>query len=57
MMYVYYALATLGYRSPLAKILTNLQMLQFMIGITLSSCIYFYEDCASATVASKARAL
>ena len=52
--YVYYAAATLGYRSPLAKVLTNLQMLQFMLGITLSSCILFYEECASATPASKA---
>lgn len=54
MMYTYYALATLGYRSPLASILTNLQMLQFITGIVMASCIFFYQDCESATPASKA---
>jgi hypothetical protein len=53
MMYTYYALATLGYKSPWAKVLTNLQMLQFMTGITMSSCIFFFETCSSATAASK----
>lgn len=57
LMYTYYFFATLGYRSPLAKVLTNMQMLQFMIGIVCSSCIYFYDDCASATPASKASLL
>ena len=53
MMYTYYALATLGYKSPWAKVLTNLQMLQFITGISTSSCVFFYQTCASATAASK----
>lgn len=54
LMYTYYALATLGYRSPWAKVLTNLQILQFFMGIIFSSCIYFYSDCESATPGVKA---
>jgi hypothetical protein len=57
MMYTYYFFVTLGYRSSLAKVLTNLQMLQFLTGIVMSSCIYVYADCASATPASKASLL
>jgi elongation of very long chain fatty acids protein 6 len=54
MMYTNFALAKLGYRSPLASILTNLQMLQFITWIVMASCIFFYQDCESATPASKA---
>ena len=57
MMYTYYALATVGYRSPLASILTNLQMLQFLCGILFSSSIFMYKECASASPASKASLL
>jgi hypothetical protein len=49
LMYTYYAAATLGYRSPLASILTNMQLLQFLTGIVVSTTSYFYEECASAT--------
>jgi hypothetical protein len=47
LMYTYFAAATLGVRSKYAQVLTTMQLAQFVTGITLSSCIYFYEDCAS----------
>ena len=40
--------------TPLKSILTNLQMLQFITWIVMASCIFFYQDCESATPASKA---
>ena len=52
-MYTYYAAATLGYRSPLAKVLTTCQMIQFILGIALAGGCYFYDPCASATTPSK----
>jgi len=45
-MYTYFALATLGVRSKYAQVLTTMQLLQFIIGITLSSSTYFYDGCA-----------
>ena len=42
LMYTYFAAATLGYRSPLAKMLTTMQLTQFVMGITLSSSTYVY---------------
>lgn len=45
LMYTYFAAATLGYRSPLAKILTSAQMIQFITGISMSSSCYFYDGC------------
>ncbi|KAK7250225.1 fatty acid elongation [Aureococcus anophagefferens] len=47
-MYSYYAAATLGYKSPLAKLLTTCQMLQFIIGIVSAGACYFYDPCAGA---------
>lgn len=44
----YYAAATLGYKSPLAKLLTTCQMLQFIIGIVSAGACYFYDPCAGA---------
>ena len=45
LMYTYFTAATLGYRSPLAKILTTAQITQFVIGIAMSCTCYFHEGC------------
>jgi len=37
LMYFYYCFSTQGYKSPLAKYLTNMQLLQFVTGILASS--------------------
>eukprot|EP00617_Octactis_speculum_P025648 CAMPEP_0185769824 /NCGR_PEP_ID=MMETSP1174-20130828/56088_1 /TAXON_ID=35687 /ORGANISM="Dictyocha speculum, Strain CCMP1381" /LENGTH=257 /DNA_ID=CAMNT_0028455035 /DNA_START=36 /DNA_END=809 /DNA_ORIENTATION=- len=44
LMYFYYALATLGYKSKYAKALTTMQLTQFMTGIVFSSTVYFSEQ-------------
>merc|ERR1712113_1372730 len=41
--YTYYGAATLGFRFKYAKVLTNMQMIQFLLGITLSSLSYWYR--------------
>eukprot|EP00316_Scyphosphaera_apsteinii_P012698 CAMPEP_0119339832 /NCGR_PEP_ID=MMETSP1333-20130426/99165_1 /TAXON_ID=418940 /ORGANISM="Scyphosphaera apsteinii, Strain RCC1455" /LENGTH=219 /DNA_ID=CAMNT_0007351445 /DNA_START=267 /DNA_END=926 /DNA_ORIENTATION=- len=51
LMYSYYAAATLGFKSPLAKVLTNMQMAQFVIGGMLQSSflLYGYDECPAST--------
>ncbi|GMH63980.1 hypothetical protein TrST_g7700 [Triparma strigata] len=52
LMYTYFAAATLGCRSPLAKMLTTMQLTQFVMGITLSSSTYVYGKATQEQVAS-----
>lgn len=44
-MYTYYTAAAFGYRSPLKKYLTQIQLLQFFIGVAITFLEYFRADC------------
>ena len=52
LMYTYFAAATMGYRSPLAKMLTTMQLTQFVVGIILSSSTYVYGKASQEQVRS-----
>jgi len=41
LMYFYYTFSCLGYKSPLAKVLTSMQLTQFVVGIFLSAPSYW----------------
>jgi hypothetical protein len=40
-MYTYFLASTFGYRSPLAKYLTSMQLLQFLTGITMTCGVHY----------------
>jgi len=44
-MYAYFTAAALGHRSPLAKILTSMQLVQFVVGIAITVPPLFMSDC------------
>jgi len=45
LMYAYFTAAALGHRSPLAKILTTMQLVQFVVGIAITVPPLFISDC------------
>lgn len=45
LMYTYYTFAALGYHTPLKHYLTELQLLQFVVGILSTGLLYFKENC------------
>ena len=44
-MYTYYTAAAFGYRSPLKKYLTQIQLIQFFTGVGITALEYFKESC------------
>jgi len=52
LMYTYFAAATLGYKSPLAAMLTKAQLLQFLIGILVPLKLYWMDNVSSAVKGS-----
>lgn len=46
-MYTYYTLAALGYRSPLKKYITQMQLLQFLTGLAILLPPLFFDNCLS----------
>jgi hypothetical protein len=53
LMYTYYTLAAVGYHSPLKHYLTEMQLLQFVLGIASTALLYLQQGCLnSAQVAS-----
>ena len=53
LMYAYYTAVTLSsWRTPYAKYLTNMQMLQFVTGIVFASQSYWAAGCGAATPAA-----
>ena len=52
LMYTYYALATCGFKSKWAKLLTKMQLGQFVMGIAFSSSSYFFQGCLNVGQAS-----
>lgn len=46
-MYIYYTLAAFGYKSPLKKYLTSLQIFQFLLGMSISLPYQLVSDCLS----------
>ncbi len=44
-MYSYYTAAAFGYRSPLKKYLTQIQLIQFFTGVGITALEYFKEGC------------
>lgn len=45
LMYTYYTFAALGYHSPLKHFLTEMQLLQFVLGILSTTLLYFQPGC------------
>jgi GNS1/SUR4 family len=52
-MYLYFALATVGVRLPGKSLITSLQIAQFVVGITLAMPMFFLEGGACANPAQK----
>ena len=48
-MYTYYTLAAFGYRSPLKNYLTMAQIIQFIMGMTITIPTHFYPSCLSSS--------
>jgi hypothetical protein len=44
LMYTYYALTSLGIRPPVKQLITSLQLLQFVTGLTITTVFYWYRD-------------
>lgn len=45
LMYTYYTFAALGYHTPLKHYLTEMQLLQFVVGILSTGLLYFKANC------------